>query len=137
MYELGKRSMERLTGVHGALQAVGHEAISNTGQDFSVIEGGRTVERQIEMIESFLSEIPRDKPETGKHVQGRAVDIIPYSTDWQGLPWDDIPRDAWCAMGHAMRVAGLRLGVPIRWLALESYGGHSKRFHDAAHFEMF
>jgi len=135
-YKLGKRSLERLHGVHPDLVAVVHDAIRITGQDFSVVEGLRTVERQVEMIDAGLSQIPRDRPETGQHVRGRAVDIIPYSPDWQGLEWDDIPRDAWAAMGHAMRLAGQRRGTPVRWLALRSMGGHARSFHDAAHFEL-
>ena len=46
-FKLGTKSRENLRGVHPDLVAVVERAIEITKQDFTVIEGMRTLQRQI------------------------------------------------------------------------------------------
>ena len=54
-YALGKRSLERLVGVHPDLVRVVKRAIELTDHDFSVIEGLRTLETQRAYVEKGVS----------------------------------------------------------------------------------
>lgn len=48
-YILGKRSRRNLEGVHPTLVKVAERAIQLTSQDFTIIEGVRTLEKQREI----------------------------------------------------------------------------------------
>ena len=73
MFILGKRSRERLVGVHPDLIIVMSFAIYETDIDFAVIEGMRTLERQKELVKQGAS-----KTLKSRHLTGHAVDIAPY-----------------------------------------------------------
>lgn len=116
-YALGKRSLERLVGVHPDLVRVVKRAIELTDHDFSVIEGVRTVETQRQYVAKGVS-----KTLNSRHITGHAVDLYPVG---RPTPWDKCP-----TVAVAMHSAADELGVAIVW------GGSWKSFVDQPHFEL-
>lgn len=128
-YQLGKRSEERLIGVHPDMCRVVRRAIEITKQDFMVLEGVRTDKRQRELYgqgrtagELVIAGVNPSlaKPELQKvtwalksnHFKqpdgyGHAVDLVPYPVDWNTLSKFD-------AIADAMAQAAKELGVGIR-----------------------
>ena len=105
-FKLSTRSLERLLGVDERLVAVVHRAIEITTVDFGVVEGVRTPQRQIELFEKGASQIR----EGGKHVEGKAVDLMAYIGDrgsWELNLYDNI--------ADAMKQAAIEKNVGIRW----------------------
>jgi len=105
-FKLSTRSRERLLGVDERLVAVVHRAIEITTVDFGVVEGVRTPQRQIELFEKGASQIR----EGGKHVEGKAVDLMAYIGDrgsWELNLYDNI--------ADAMKQAAIEKNVGIRW----------------------
>jgi len=138
-YALGPKSMERLDGVHPALVEVVEMAIQLTHQDFMVLEGVRTPERQAELYAQGRTK-PGNKvtwtlksnhfkdPDTG---YGHAVDLVPYPVDWNTPKKFD-------AMAKAMFAAADTLDVKIRWGADWDRDGNprEKGESDSPHFEL-
>lgn len=116
-YALGKRSLERLVGVHPDLVRVVKRAIELTEYDFSVIEGVRTVETQRAYVAKGAS-----KTMNSRHITGHAVDLYPVG---RPTPWDKCP-----VVAAAMLAAAVELDVAIVW------GGSWKSFVDQPHFEL-
>lgn len=139
-YALGTQSRARLNGVHPDLQRVVFRAIEISSQDFMVLEGVRTPERQAQLYAQGRTK-PGQKvtwtlksnhfvnPKTGK---GHAVDLVPYPVDWNDLKKFD-------AMAKAMFKAADELGVKIRWGADWDRDGkpREKGEHDSPHFELW
>lgn len=139
-FVLGKRSLDNLKGVHPKLVQVVKRAILLTPQDFTVIEGVRTPERQRELYAQG-----RTKP--GKVVTwtlksnhfivprtgfGHAVDLCPFPIDWTSTrKFDQIAR--------AMFQAADELNVPIRWGADWDRDGkwRERGESDSPHFELW
>lgn len=138
-YSLSQRSISNLRQVHPDLVSVVELAIQITGQDFIVIEGVRTQERQDELWAQG-----RTKPGPivtwtkdasshgiGKDGYGHAVDICPFPVDWNDLSKFD-------AIYVAMMAAAQELGVRLR------YGGdwdmdgklRERGETDSPHFEL-
>lgn len=135
-FKLGKRSMDRLTGVHPDLVAVVNRAIARSEVDFTVVEGLRTVERQRQLVKAGAS-----KTMDSRHLTGHAVDLAA----WVGgtVRWD------WplcMKVAEAMRTASAELNTPIRWGgtwgSLTSLQGPivpsmlHQSFPDGPHFEL-
>ena len=137
-YKLSARSLSHLEGVHPDLVRIVKRAIEITRQDFSVLEGVRTPERQSELYAQG-----RSKPGqivtwtmTSNHfVQadgyGHAVDLVPYPLDWSDLK-------AFDAIAMAMFDAADELGLKIRWGADWDMDGkpREKGESDSPHFEL-
>ena len=70
-YALGKRSLERLVGVHPDLVRVVKRAIELTDHDFSVIEGLRTIETQRAYVAKSAS-----KTMNSRHITGRILRLV-------------------------------------------------------------
>jgi peptidoglycan L-alanyl-D-glutamate endopeptidase CwlK len=105
-FALSVRSLEKLRGVDEKLIACVRRAIEITSVDFGVVEGLRSRERQIELYEKGASQIR----EGGKHVEGRAVDLMAYLGDrgsWELNLYDNI--------ADAMKQAAIENNVPMRW----------------------
>ncbi len=105
-FELSVRSLEKLRGVDEKLVACVRRAIEITSVDFGVVEGLRSRERQIELYEKGASQIR----EGGKHVEGKAVDLMAYLGDrgsWELNLYDNI--------ADAMKQAAIENNVPMRW----------------------
>lgn len=105
-FKLSKRSLDRLQGVNPKLVEVVKLAITVTKVDFGVIEGVRTPAKQLEYYRKGVSQIAVG----GKHVEGKAVDLMAYVGDrasWEIKLYDDI--------ADAMKYAATALNVPITW----------------------
>ena len=105
MFKFSKRSEKNLEGVHEGLVRVVRTALEITPVDFVVIEGLRTKERQLKLVQSGAS-----KTMNSQHIVGRAVDIVPYIDG--GISWDWPPI---YQVAEAMRQASLDQGVYVTW----------------------
>lgn len=116
---LTARCHERLALVHPDLRAVIELASVRCARRFLVLETLRSPARQRELYAKG-----RTKPGKkvtwsmdSRHLAGpdglaRATDLAPLQAD-NTIDWND--RDGFLAVGKAMFVAALELGVPIRW----------------------
>lgn len=116
-FKLGTRSEENLAGVHPDLVAVVRRAIEITKQDFTVIEGVRTLQRQKQLKASGAS-----KTLNSRHLTGHAVDIVPYPVSWDWARFYPI--------ADAMKKAAKELKIDVDW------GGDWKTFKDGPHWEL-
>lgn len=148
MFQLSKRSLERLEGVDERLVKVVCRAIEITTVDFGVIQGLRTEEEQKALVAKGAS-----KTMKSKHLEGRAVDLMAFIDGrgcWELSVYDEI--------ADAMQQAATEEGVKIRWGAawnipdirawdgtmeeamnfyVDTRRGEGKRpFIDAPHFEL-
>ena len=117
LYRLGNRSLENLEGVHPDLVAVVERAISLTPQDFTVLEGLRTLDRQKELVADGKSTTLNSR-----HLTGHAVDIAPWPISWD---WDKF-----YPIADAMKEAAQELDVDIEW------GGDWRNFPDGPHWQL-
>lgn len=116
-YSLGDRSRERLKGVHPDLIKVVERAIQITEQDFTVLEGLRSIERQRELFKSGDSQTMNSR-----HLTGHAVDLAPWPISWE---WDKF-----YSIEKAMKQAAKDVGVDIEW------GGDWKSLKDGPHWQL-
>ena len=133
-YVLGTRSKSNLKGVHPDLVKVVERAITLTTQDFTVIEGVRTTQRQQELYAQGRTK-PGSKVTNADGVKnksnhqakadgyGHAVDIVPYPVDWNTT-------SKFRAIADAMKQAAKDLGVKMEW------GGDWTKLVDLPHFEI-
>ena len=127
-YILGAKSRLRLAHVHQDLVLVVGRTIGLTSVDFSVLEGLRTVDRQIELIESGASRLT--DPTKSRHVANdsgvcHAVDLGAYvggSIRWDWPLYDQI--------AVAMKQSADDLNIKIEW------GGDWRTFRDGPHFQL-
>jgi len=117
-YELGNRSKQSLSGVHPDLVAVVEAAIKITKQDFLVIEGVRSKDRQVELVKAGKS-----KTMNSRHLTGHAVDLCPYPVDWND-------HSKFNAIAEAMKAAAKDLCIPLEW------GGDWKGGWDKPHYQL-
>jgi peptidoglycan LD-endopeptidase CwlK len=120
VFKLGKRSIERLQGVHPDLVRVVERAIDLTPVDFTVLEGLRSPERQQTLVASGASQTLNSR-----HITGHAVDLgawVDNQVDWS---WP-----LYAKIANAMKAAANELGVAIVW------GGDWRTFKDGPHFEL-
>ncbi len=120
-YVLGKRSLDNLEGVNYDLQKVVKKAIKITKQDFTVIEGVRTKERQKELYEAGFS-----KTMNSRHLTGHAVDIVPYPIPED---WSEYSEKQWGRIAEAMLCAAEMFGVDLEW-------GYAEWGWDKPHFQL-
>lgn len=127
-YVLGKRSLKSLRGVDPRLVKVVKRAIELTEQDFMVLEGVRSLERQRELVARGASKTLRSR-----HLTGDAVDLVVWS---DGIDWDDL--QGYRKIGKAMLAAAKEQGITLRWGAdWDSDGDHyDETFVDWVHFEL-
>lgn len=125
-YALSQRSLDRLAGVHPALERLVKAAILITKTDFTVIEGVRSIAKQREY---FLA--GKSRTMHSKHLTGHAVDLMPYGDfdgdgDFEGS-WE---LSDFYPINDAMQAAAANLGMKVTW------GGSWSTFVDAPHFEI-
>lgn len=111
---LGKRSRQRLIGVHPDLVKVLEGALALSPIDFTVIEGVRTLERQQELYAKGRT-TPGPKVTwsmQSRHLTGHAVDIGPFDAKGNIL-WAETKK--FLTIGKAMFAAADQLCIPIRW----------------------
>lgn len=132
-FVLGSRSLERLKGVDPRLVNVVKLAISLSEIDFSVLEGVRTLARQRELYAQGRTKPGKIVTWTmkSKHIEGKAVDLIPYPLDWNDLV-------KFNKIAAAMFRAAKQLGIKIRWGADWDGDGkpREKGETDSPHFEL-
>ena len=124
MPHFGKRSKRRLKGIHPKLVSVLNELVKI--MDVTVIEGIRSKERQLELLEKGATKV-----KYSKHMDGKAVDLAPYPIDWKD-------RDRFHYMGGMIRGIAKQLNVPVRWGGDWDSDGETKdnRFDDLVHVEI-
>lgn len=105
MYYLGKKSKKELQGVKEELIDVVDRAIQLTSQDFSVHDGLRTYEEQMSLVARGAS-----KTIKSKHLEGKAVDLVPYLNGKLRWEWNLI-----YPITDAVRKAAQELNVDLRW----------------------
>ena len=104
-FVFGDKSWEELKGVDTRLQAVVTCALTLTKQDFTVFDGLRTQEEQMEMIRRGSS-----KATESKHLTGQAVDLVPYVAGKLRWEWNPI-----FVITKAVYEASSRTGIQLRW----------------------
>ena len=109
-YRLGKTSLKRLEGVHPDLVRVVHRAIILTEQDFTVMEGVRTMDRQIEYVRKGVSRTLNSKHLVQPDGYGHAVDLVPWENGQARWEWPLI-----YPIAAAMRQAAEEVGITLRW----------------------
>jgi peptidoglycan L-alanyl-D-glutamate endopeptidase CwlK len=120
MYKLGKRSKQRLEGVHPDLVRVVERAITLTTVDFTILEGVRTKERQMKLFQQGAS-----KTMNSRHLTGHAVDLGAYVDGEVRWDWP-----LYYQIANAMKMAALEEGVDLEW------GGDWKSFKDGPHYQL-
>lgn len=110
MYRLGARSKERLAGVHPDLARTVALAITLTTQDFTVLEGRRTIATQREYVRKGASQTMNSRHLAGPDGYGRAVDLAAWVAG--GIRWE---WPLYLPIAEAMRKAGRQLGIPLRY----------------------
>lgn len=132
-FKLGKTSLARLQGVDETLVNVVKRAIEISEVDFSVLEGVRTLERQRELYAQGRTAPGKIVTWTMKsrHIEGKAVDLVPYPLDWNDLEKFNKIKDA-------MFQAAKELDVNLRWGADWDGDGNyrEKGEYDSPHFEI-
>lgn len=137
MFTLSEPSERRLVGVHPDLVAVVRRAIALTAQDFRVIEGLRTRERQTHLVASGAS-----RTLNSRHITGHAVDLAPLVNGQVSWDWRYFH-----PIARAMKAAAAELAVPVRWggcwrllseLTPDARGVFplAQKFPDGPHYEL-
>lgn len=120
MYKLSKKSMQKLEGVHPDLVKVVVRAIQLTEVDFAVIEGLRSLDRQVQLVNEGAS-----KTLNSRHLTGHAVDLMAWVDGRGSWDWPHYRKIA-----QAMKEAAEEQGVELVW------GGDWKKFPDGPHFQL-
>lgn len=109
-YVLGRRSRERLAGVHPRLVAVVERAITLTEQDFTVFEGLRSPETQAEYLRRGVTRTRASRHLRQRDGFGHAVDLVPWVSGGPRWEWPLI-----YPIAAAMRAAAIAEGVAMTW----------------------
>ena len=120
---LSARSETNLIGVHRTLVSVIRLAAERSAQPFEVVEGRRSLERQIELMAAGKSRI--QDPSRGRHVTGHAVDLAVVRDGHAIWDWP-----AYQALADVVLAAATALHAPLIW------GGSWTTLHDGPHFEL-
>lgn len=110
-YMLGDRSRAELNGVHPALVALVKAAIVRTPQDFTVLDGLRTVEEQRELVARGAS-----RTMNSRHMRqastgfGHAVDLVPVVSGKPRWEWPLI-----YPIAETVRACAREMHLRIRW----------------------
>ncbi|WP_309646607.1 M15 family metallopeptidase [Phenylobacterium sp.] len=119
-YAFGKRSLDRLQGVHPDLVRVMKRAISCSTLDFSIIEGMRTLATQKKYFAAGAT-----RTMNSRHLTGHAVDVAPYVDGVIRWDWP-----LYYEMAKVIKKAAAEEKVPVQW------GGDWKSFKDGPHWEL-
>lgn len=111
MFQLGSRSKQRLVGVHPRLVAVVNLAITLTTQDFTVLEGVRSIQAQRINVAKGASQTMDSKHLQQPDGYGHAVDLAAWVNG--SVAWD--PWSRYVAIADAVRRASIDLDTPVRW----------------------
>lgn len=107
MYKFGKRSLEKLKGVHPDLVNVMELAIKISKQDFGVTCGVRTIAEQRNFVAQGKSKTMNSKHLPQADGLSHAVDLVPTPVSWD--------LEKFYAIADAVEKAAEQLNVKIRW----------------------
>ena len=137
MPKFGRRSKENLNSCHQDIIKIMEEAIKY--YDFSVLEGHRSVERQLMLYTEGKSKIDGVKKK-GKHNYNPslAVDVVPYPVDWEDSNRFHFLAGLIFGIAERLRAEG-KIEHRVRW------GGdwdkdmdfQDQTFNDYPHFELY
>lgn len=119
-FKFGKRSQDKLLGVHEDLIRVMNRAIEMSATDFAITEGVRTLDRQQALVASGASTTMKSR-----HLTGHAVDVAAFVG--KEVRWD------WPLYGkiaETVKAAAKLENVQVEW------GGDWKSFPDGPHFQL-
>ncbi|NDJ56824.1 M15 family metallopeptidase [Enterobacteriaceae bacterium 4M9] len=114
-------SEKNLANIHPDLIRIVRRCLEISRDDFCVIEGLRSVERQKQLVREGLS-----KTQNSRHLTGHAVDIAPVIHG--KIPWNHW--QSFEVLAESMKKSAQELGINIIW------GGDWKTFKDGVHFEL-
>lgn len=120
IYNLSKKSKDRLAGVHPDLVKVIERAIKITEIDFAVLEGVRSKTRQEQLVKAGASQTMRSR-----HLTGHAVDLGAYVAG--SVHWD---WPLYHKLAISVKQAAAELQIPIEW------GGDWTTFKDGPHWQL-
>lgn len=128
MPRFSARSRSALDSCHDSLRLVASTAIREI--DFTILEGHRSDERQLELFNKGLS---KAGPGESRHnsTPSEAFDFAPYPIDW-----NDTDRFIYFA-GRMIELAH-RIGIKLRWGG--DWNGDTRlteRFKDLGHIELW
>lgn len=132
MYQLGKKSRERLQGVDPRLVRCVERAIQLTTQDFTVLEGVRTLQTQREYVRTGASQTMNSRHLKQEDGYGKAVDLAAWVAGTVRWEWN-----LYLPIADAMRQAAIEQRLPIRygggWFRLDALSSAAaiKRATDA------
>lgn len=109
-YILGTSSRQHLIGVHPHLVEVVEQAIRLTAQDFTVMEGVRSLAQEKRNVAKGVSKTLNSKHLKQADGYGHAVDLVPWYGGAAHWSWPHI-----YPIAAAMREAAIHRGVAIRW----------------------
>ncbi len=121
-FKLGKRSLERLEGVDERMVEIVKLAITLSKNDFTVLEGLRTKERQAELVKAGNSQTMKSK-----HLEGKAVDLGAYDPV-TGIRWEE---NAYFPIADAMAEAAKKLDIKLCWGAAWAVPEHAYPYNCA------
>ena len=104
-FRFGKRSEQRLSGLHPDLIKVVRRALQVATRDFTVLEGLRTEARQRQLVADGASQTMNSR-----HLTGHAVDIAPLDDGEPTWQWQ-----YYFGLASAVQQAAQELDIPIRW----------------------
>ena len=129
MYKFSKRSLDNLSNVDKRLVDICNELIKEV--DFTVIEGHRSLERQLELYQQGFSQID-GITKKGKHnyLPSRAIDIIPYKKGHNPFDGSKESSDMFKDLAIRFKRVANELNIKVEW------GGDWKSFKDLPHFQI-
>lgn len=135
MYVLSARSRRNLEGVHPKLVSVVRRALELTDQDFTVVEGLRSLETQKVYVAKGVSKTMKSYHLKQKDSYGHAVDLYPYYDDSVQV---DAPFHRYQMIADAMLKAAKELGVVVTWGADWDRDGRTSdhSFIDSPHYQI-
>lgn len=135
MYTFSKTSLKNLEGVHPILGLIVHKALDTGIMDFSVKEGLRTKERQLELFNAGKSKTMNSKHLIQDCGYSLAVDLYPHPfTSFND--WRDVARFG--VLAGIIRTVSLDLGKTVQWGGDWNSDGETldESFTDFPHFQL-
>ena len=126
-FKFSKRSINNLVGVHPKLVKCVTRALELTEQDFTVVEGLRTMAKQREYYAKGASKTLHSYHLEQQDGYGHAVDLYPY---YDGSVQCEAPKARFDAIAEAMKDAAAELKIRVTW------GGDWRGAWDTPHFQL-
>ena len=126
-FSLSRRSENALVDMHPKLVTCVRRAIQITTQDFTVVEGLRTLEKQREYMAKGVSKTLKSYHLVQRDGYGHAVDLYPY---YDRSVQCEAPKARFDAISQAMKKAAWELGITITW------GGDWQGAWDTPHYQL-